>query len=170
MDYTIEDNFLHINDWHLINSICCGKSYHNQEDELPYYVNNNIAAEGDSNPFDFYLTHMFYNFNKRQSSSYIYVLNSLIDKINPRALIRIKANLYPRTEAVYYHDFHMDYDFKHSGALYMVNDNDGFTIMHDGTKIESKANRMIFFDPNKLHRSSSCSNAKYRVTINFNYF
>ena len=42
--------------------------------------------------------------------------------------------------------------------------------MHNGTKIDSVANRMVFFDGSQLHNSSTTSNAKERYNINFNFY
>jgi hypothetical protein len=47
---------------------------------------------------------------------------------------------------------------------------DGFTSLDDGTKIESIENRLLLFDSNKPHASSTCTNAKARFNMNFNYF
>lgn len=162
-NYKVIDNFLYEDEWKLIHSMCC------RGDGLPYYVSNAVASDDDPNPFHYYFTHTFYNYHNTQSP-HIEIVQPLIDKINPLSLIRIKTNLYPRTEIVDIHEPHKDFDFDHKAALYMVNDNDGFTTMYDGYKVESKANRMVFFDPQTPHSSSTCSNQKYRVTINFNYF
>jgi len=162
--YKVIDNFLEKEEWEMINHMCCGG-----DGFFCWYVQKSIANEEYTNPLHYYFTHTFYNHNNSQSEK-IEVLRPLIDRIKSKSLIRIKANLYPRTEIVDIHDPHVDYDYKHKGAVYMVNDNDGFTTMHDGHRVESVANRIVFFDPNKLHNSSSCTNQKYRVTINFNYF
>ena len=41
--------------------------------------------------------------------------------------------------------------------------------LEDGTEIESRANRVLLFDPSKPHHSTSCTNDKRRVNININY-
>ena len=40
----------------------------------------------------------------------------------------------------------------------------------DGSKIENVANRILLFDASKPHQTTTCTNDKFRVTINFNYF
>jgi hypothetical protein len=52
----------------------------------------------------------------------------------------------------------------------LLNTCDGFTSLDDGTKIESIENRLLLFDSNKPHASSTCTNAKARFNMNFNYF
>ena len=42
-------------------------------------------------------------------------------------------------------------------------------VLEDGTEIESRANRVLLFDPSKPHHSTSCTSDKRRVNININY-
>ena len=44
------------------------------------------------------------------------------------------------------------------------------TLIFDGTKIDSIANRALLFDPSKLHSSTSCTDDKVRLNMNINYF
>ena len=67
------------------------------------------------------------------------------------------------------HSEHSDYPFSHKGALFSLNTCDGYTKFNDGTKVESVANRIIFFDASKNHQSTTTSNAKLRYNINFNF-
>ena len=97
-------------------------------------------------------------------------LNPILSKLNPKALIRIKANLYFKTNNVEDFRMHKDYDFPHKGAILSLNTNNGYTILNDGTKIESVENRMILFDSSINHAGSSCSDADARINININYF
>lgn len=98
------------------------------------------------------------------------VINPLIEKIGPVAVNRVKANLYPNTNEDVQHGLHQDLDVPHKGALFYVNTNNGFTVLEDGTKIESIENRVLFFDPSKLHCSASCTDKQSRVTLIMNYF
>ena len=161
--YKIIDNFLTQSDWEQVHSLCCDGN------RLPYYVSNIVAHEDDPNPFHYYFTHTFYNWHNSQSTA-LETLQPLLNAINARSWIRIKANLYPRTESIDVHDPHVDFDYDHLAAVYMVNSNNGYTTMHDGYKVHSVANRIVFFNPQTPHSSSTCSNEKYRITINFNYF
>ena len=88
---------------------------------------------------------------------------------NFRTMIRIKINAYPHTNEVKEHIEHFDYPFSHKGALFSLNTCDGYTKFNDGTKVESVANRIIFFDASKNHQSTTTSNAKLRYNINFNF-
>jgi hypothetical protein len=64
---------------------------------------------------------------------------------------------------------HVDQNFKHKGIILYVNNNDGYTKLIDGTKIESIENRALFFDSSKKHCSTTCTNAESRINININY-
>ena len=57
-----------------------------------------------------------------------------------------------------------------SGTSLTSYNNDGFTVLHDGTKIESKRNRLLLFDGSKPHHSTNCTDDWRRININFNYF
>ena len=65
---------------------------------------------------------------------------------------------------------HFDLSFPHKGAIFYVNTNDGFTVLEDGTEIKSIENRVLLFDPSTKHHSTTCTDKKVRITINFNYF
>ena len=84
-------------------------------------------------------------------------------------LIRVKANLYLRTDEIEHHDTHVDYDFENNAAILYINTNNGLTVLEDGTEIESVANRLLFFDGSKPHHSTTCTDQKRRVNINVNY-
>ena len=85
------------------------------------------------------------------------------------ALIRVKCNFYAQTPKIIDHAQHQDYDFENKGAILYLNTCDGYTRLHDGTKIENVENRLLLFDPQKPHNSSTTTNAKGRFNININY-
>ena len=93
----------------------------------------------------------------------------IVEKLNYKALLRIKANMYPSTDTLQEHDSHIDFTFNNKSAIYFVNSNDGFTVLEDGTKIESVKNRFLLFDGSRQHHSTNCTNAQVRVTLNFNF-
>ena len=91
-------------------------------------------------------------------------------KIDVKTLIRVKINSYTKEDKLIEHDLHTDYDYSNNGAIFSINTCDGYTKLEDGTKIESVANRMLFFDASKPHCSTNTTNQARRVNINFNYF
>ena len=142
--------------------------------DFPWYLCDEILI---GQPFDgFYATHLFYYIGVPPTlrgpdiSSFNPILQPLVDVLKPNSIIRIKANFYPRTSEILEHDPHVDFDYLHKGALFYLNSCDGYTRLDDGTKIESIENRLLFLDASKVHRSTTCTNAKGRFNINFNYF
>ena len=162
-NYTVIDNFLSKDDFEDIKFALTATNV------TPWFLGNEIANMQDLSNL-FYLTHKIYDNDTITSEYYNNIMIPILQKIEYRSLIRIKCNLYPRTERIIEHNAHTDYPFDHLGALFFVNTNDGYTTLEDGTKIESLENRMLFFNPSLQHYSSTCSDQKYRITINFNYF
>lgn len=136
---------------------------------FPWYVMPGVTEVKNENKDHWLLTHHFYK-DYEVCSRFFKPLSDVIVKLDMRSIIRIKANLYPRTDKRIEHDFHSDYDYSHKSGLYSLNTNNGFTIMGDGKKIESVANRMIIFDASKPHKSTTCTDKNFRTNIVFNYF
>ncbi len=122
----------------------------------------------DKNSFQF--THTFYN-NYAVSSAYFNLLIPILEKLNPSALIRIKANLNPRTEKNHQFHFHTDIqNFKGKTAVYYVNSTDGNTVFQDGKFVECVENRIVIFDSTINHAATTCTNEKVRCVLNFNFY
>jgi len=92
----------------------------------------------------------------------------IIEKLNYKALIRIKANMYPSTENLLEHAPHQDFSFNNKSAVYYINTNDGYTQIGD-IKVDSIKNRFVVFDGAMDHYSTNCTDEQVRVTINFNF-
>jgi len=135
--------------------------------DFSWFYGDSVAYREDIN--NFYFTH-FFALDSQVNSSYYVILNPILQKLKVKTLIRAKSNLYTRTESLVEHEKHVDYDFEHKGAIFYVNTNNGFTVLEDGTKIESIENRVLIFDAHKMHNSTNCTDKKTRVNINFNYF
>ena len=125
---------------------------------------------------NYYFIHQFYNLILYQENAIdestlrLYPeMKAFIDLINPKQLLRIKANLFLKTDEVIHYDNHTDFEFEHKGAILYINTNNGLTVLEDGTEIKSVANRLLLFDPTKPHHSTNCSDQKRRVNINMNY-
>lgn len=132
---------------------------------FPFYFNDGVADHEQTN--EFYFTHNFYR-DYQPTSPYYKLLVPIIDMIKPKSLIRIKANLYPRTEKLHHHKKHEDFDFDNYGLVLSLNDCDGGTQIGDKF-IPSIANQAIIFKANVPHNSTTCTDAKARFNINFNY-
>jgi hypothetical protein len=157
----IIDNFLQVEDWQHIHNTMLGDSF-------PWFFHNDVASLNE-NLDHYYFTHVFY-WQYNINSPKFDILNPLMKKINPAALVRVKGNLYPNINKSIVNKKHIDMEFKHNGAIYYVNTNNGKTILEDGTEIESVANRLVFFDSFQPHSSTHCTDEKVRVNININFF
>jgi hypothetical protein len=156
----VVDNFLPKNEFVKIRDVICAKDF-------PFFYNGFVTDENKPSD-DYYFTHLFFIRNA-PNSRYFYLWEYFLEKIECKALIRIKANLYIKSEKEVIHEPHKDYDYPHKGCLFYINDNNGATYFKD-KKVLPKANRAVFFKPNELHSSSLCTDQKRRITINFNYF
>ena len=99
----------------------------------------------------------------------------VLQKLKVKEVIRIKANLVPRTSRIHRFEKHTDQDFNCKGAILYINSNNGCTIFEEGRRdgsskhVTSKENRIVLFNANKNHQGTTCTNEKIRVLINFNY-
>jgi hypothetical protein len=118
-----------------------------------------------------YFCHMFYE-NYAPRSAFMGDIFPLIQKLNPNGLVRVKGNMFPNLNLNkrIKEPFHADYPYEHKGAIFYINTNNGPTVFEDGTEIESVENRILLFEPHKLHTMIYCTDQKVRVNININYF
>lgn len=161
--YQVIDNFLPEDSFLKIKNLMTDAKF---EWHLSPWVSN--LEEDLKVTSSYYFTHLF--FCGFHVDPYWTVFGDFLNKIDCKALIRIKANMYPSTTNIEYQSDHYDYEFPHRGAILYMNTNDGFTIIEDGVEIESVENRVLLFDPSKPHNSTTCTNDKCRVNINFNFF
>ena len=96
------------------------------------------------------------------------ILQPILSKLKYKKLIRIKANLLIQTPKIQEHHFHIDQESGRTGIFY-INDNNGYTKFEDGSKVKSEKNKYVEFDSKLKHTGTSCTDAKRRVVINFNY-
>ena len=141
---------------------------------FPWYYTNHIDLESDVDKFQF--IHLFY-LSFQSQSPFVVNLNPIFEKLKSISVYRIKANLLTRTSEIVQNRFHVDLEIlpeekqKHwTTSIFYMNTNNGYTKFEDGTKVESKANRMISFPSNMKHTGTSCTDERIRVVINFNYY
>ena len=136
---------------------------------FPWEYQARVANPWENNNDHFYFVHRLYERFSPISSFMEPLDDYLIKVLNVKSIIRARVLLYPNQGKFIEHDPHVDFEYSHNAALLYFNDNDGFTKMEDGTKIESVANRMIFFDTSKPHNSTTCSDQPKRCNIVINY-
>ena len=136
--------------------------------DFPWYYNDFIVDE-DDNVDDYQFTHTFINTTRDVvSTPYHNFLSPIIEKLDIKELIRVKANLNPRTSTHEEGGFHIDSDNITTSILYM-NTNNGWTEFEGGDKIECVKNRLITFNSNLMHSGYTCTDQKIKMVINFNY-
>lgn len=170
-DPRVVDNFLPSEEFKLIEDIFLNDA---GPVWFPWYFADYVGVRNPEKHSDgFYFMHNFYDSNnpiETRCSEFIYTLEELIfSKMGMQKLIRAKANLFPKTQNLITYQMHIDQDEPHKGAIFYLNTCNGFTVLGDGTKIDSIANRMLFFDSSKPHASTNCTDVPRRVNFNINY-
>jgi len=131
-----------------------------------YYIKdlNNQSSKDD---LGVYFVHVVYH--QGRASNFMHIFSPILTRLDIKSLIRIKINLYTRTSTLEVHPSHVDEEYPHTGAIFYLNTNDGKTILEDGTKVDSVANRVLLFDASTKHSSTSTTDSKVRLNININY-
>ena len=122
----------------------------NKESTNSYYVHEFRDVNGIVSPYDF-------------------LIHPLLNILQPKAIIRVKANKYLQTPTLEEHEYHQDYPYKHKAAIFYINTNNGQT-QFTTARVASIENSMLYLDASTQHRSTSTTDAPYRININFNYF
>ena len=169
MSIVIKENFVPQDFFTKMQSLMLGE-------EFPWYLSRPISEDLDPdhlcNPLNnVQLCHTFWFIDKPVSPYYNVCIKPFVKALGIRHLIRIKLNLNLRTENIIKHGFHVDnnYDDSLTSILYL-NTNDGYTEFENGTKVESVENRLVTFDTPLKHTGTTCTNKKYRLTLNLNYY
>ena len=154
--------------------------------DIPYsfYEGKVYGKDANKNLQDSHMCHAFYHLNRFPhepvTTQYLGLMLPIIARCRVLAIHRIKANLetYSGSEP-YESEYHVDWENEENiksnmqAAIYYVNTNNGYTDFKDGEevrKVESVANRMVFFDAELSHRGVSSTDTRYRCVINFNWF
>jgi hypothetical protein len=122
--------------------------------------------------FNWQLYHMFYYTPNVMNLDTMPILQSIFSKLNLGVLIKAKANCNFVTQNIIEHGMHIDVRELANictTAVYYVNTNDGYTLFENGEKVYSKENRLVKFPTPTLHTGTSCTDARNRIVINFNY-
>jgi len=156
------DNFLPDSDFFVLSTTMLSPNF-------PWFLQDKVANQEEKYDATHCLFTHILHANHSPRSDFFGIFVPALDRLKPRALIRAKVNLYPRTETKVLHGWHVDNPFEHRGAILHLNTNNGVTILEDGTEVESVANRMVIFNSAKPHRSTTCTDEKVRANININF-
>lgn len=161
--------------YEIINNVLSKEDFENIKNfildpHFPWNLTPGVTNDKENLPIpaSYYFTHQFWNGFHTEPQAQVFA--PLLNFMECKAMMRIKANLYPSTETIVHHDNHCDYEFSHKGAIFYINTNNGLTILEDKIEVNSIENRLLLFDPSRPHRSTTCSDDKCRVNVNFNFF
>lgn len=134
-------------------------------DNFPWFIASGVNTPNDGKR---QFIHVFYRANL-PNSGYFDLLQPMLDGLMSASIIRVKANLTPKTNQIVKQGFHRDQEFKCKVGILYVNSNNGFTEFEDGTVVESVANRFVLFDNDMKHTGTTCTDAYERMVININF-
>ena len=157
------DDFLPSNQFERISGNLMGNNF-------PWYWNNFVNDRNEQHEHGQF-THGFFNYELDNPWKSIYgqLLEDFIDSFTWKEMLRIKANLIPRTPTNIVSGYHVDQHFPHKVGILYINTNDGCTMFENGDKIDCVANRMLFFDGGMRHSSVTATDQYNRIVINLNY-
>ena len=145
-------------------------------DMFAWFFCDHIDYKDDKNKFQF-IHRIYSSLHPFQYSEICETISPILRKIDPLALLRIKANLLTRTPNIIVNKFHVDMagmseenQKQWTTSIFYINTNNGYTEFETGEIVESVANRMVTFPTNMKHTGTSCTDQKTRILINFNYF
>ena len=139
-------------------------------DNFPYYYTINIAGENSKITDTFMFNHNLIRENKEVSTVGNIITNMIMYDVSHNYIYRSKINFYLKSHRLKKHKFHLDnsnLDIKI--ALFYVNTNNGYTEFEDKTIVKSVRNRLVMFNGNLKHRSTTTTDTRHRINININY-
>lgn len=164
MSIKIFDNYLNQNEFNKIKNIFI------DNEKFSWHYTPGIAYPDEVKKTDrFQFFNLMYRNDIGVKSDYYESLLPLLSKINPKEVLRVKANLGTRTSTHIEGGMHTDSKMKHTTAIFYLNTNNGYTKFQDGTIVDSIANRLVVFDSSLLHSGFSQTDENIRCVINFNY-
>ena len=139
-------------------------------DNFTWNLSNTIANQKQGlDQYQFF--HTFFDVANPSLNNYSNFLKPLLNKLQPKYLLRIKANLRPRTTQGVLSDYHVDMEANQQTAIFYINTNNGYTKFQDNTfdDVPSVANRLLTFYGGLKHCGCSCTDQNTRIVLNINY-
>ena len=159
----IIDDFLPTSDFQIVRDYLFSDSF-------TWNLSNTIANKRQGlDQYQFF--HTFFDVANPSLQNYSNFLTPLLNKLQPKYLLRIKANLRPRTTTAVLSDYHVDMSANQQTAIFYLNTNNGYTKFQDNTlqDVPSVANRLLTFYGGLKHCGASATDSNYRILLNINY-
>ena len=162
MSKKIKDNFLNKNDLNLIKEVILSNQF-------PWFFAPSQTLETKDSS---YLYHCFYTDHK-VNSNFFNLIEPFLKILNPHSLINVRANcLLNRKKSN--SNFHTDNlgskNLTHKTAIFYLNNNNGYNLFSDKSKVNSIENRIVIFPSNLMHRAIAQTDTERRIVINFNFY
>ena len=161
---TLKHNFLEDKDFYTLADVMFGPHF-------PWFFQPQKVSDNEALSYkSCQHTHMFYDDNKINSNFYD-VIDPLLDNLDIRSLIRVKANMTIGDPDPIESGMHVDFPYEDSKtAVFYLNSNNGYTLFENGEKIPSEQNSIAIFNSQLKHCGITCSDEQIRIVININYF
>ena len=132
---------------------------------MPYIANKRQGLD------QYQFCYVFFDISKPYLQNYSNFLTPLFNKLQAKYILRVKANLRPRTTQGVLSEYHTDLDLNQQTAIYYLNTNNGYTKFQDETlkDVSSVANRLLTFYGGLKHCGCSATDSNYRIVLNINY-
>ena len=139
-------------------------------DTISWHLGNSITY--DKQGIDQYqFVHTFFDVGKPYLNNWSNFLTPLFNKLQPKYILRVKANCRPRTTNAVLSNYHTDMDLHQQTAIFYLNTNNGYTKFQDNSleDVPSVANRLLTFYGGLKHSGASCTDQNTRILLNINY-
>ena len=132
---------------------------------------NYVDYADDKDKFQF--IHRIYE-DKKLFSPFHEIFNPIWNKIRPKEIYRVKANLLIRTPEIVPNRFHIDIrenwrEIPYTTSIFYVNTNNGYTEFEDGKLYKSEKNTILLFNGKLKHRAAIQTDTDKRININIDY-
>jgi hypothetical protein len=140
----------------------------------PWFYRSDILYKLEDKNDTGYFSLCFFNNFKQDYVLLDQYLYKIYQKLNCKAIIQSRANLFLKKQNKTKLFFHKDYDYKNSyTAVFYLNTNNGGTVLNienKQIKINSVENRILIFNTDTMHAADIQTDEKIRIIININYF
>jgi len=101
------------------------------------------------------------------------VIKKVQDLIPEYHLVRAKLSVCPKKEdhisSGWHYDLTPDEKSEYITTIYYINSNNGYTLLSEGTKVTSLANKLVLFPGDTLHTGITQTDTDIRIFLNLNF-